>query len=199
MCGIKKQTGNLSTLLRHLINKYKEDNKMSDYDIALEIGISQDTVRRFRMGDDVYPRTLEKIEKFFNRDNELSKEEIEIKRLKEENALLKEQLLKKSEQEQSFQSLLEEKEQLYTALRTTQNMYQSMAELCDTKDEALLDKQADIDELGEHCVEYAKIIHNYENVLKEIKKQCIAHQNAVMFANQVLIDNIIKNINEVLA
>ena len=52
-------------LLRNAVNKYREDNHISDFDVALDIGISQDTIRRFRQGDAVMPKTLQKIEKFF--------------------------------------------------------------------------------------------------------------------------------------
>lgn len=97
--------------LRILITKYKEANQMSNYDVGLEIGISQNTVRRFISGEDILPSTLEKIEKFFTRDCE---EKTELEKLKEENALLKESLLKKSETEQALQCALEENKELKT-------------------------------------------------------------------------------------
>ena len=100
--------------LRILITKYKKANQMSNYDVGLEIGISEYTVRRFILGEDILPSTLEKIEKFFTRDCD---EKTELEKLKEENALLKEELLKKSETEQSFQSLLEENERLQSEIR----------------------------------------------------------------------------------
>ena len=90
--------------LRILITKYKKANQMSNYDVGLEIGISEYTVRRFILGEDILPSTLEKIEKFFTRDCD---EKTELEKLKEENALLKEELLKKSETEQALQSTIE--------------------------------------------------------------------------------------------
>lgn len=57
-----------SEQLRDLVIKYKDDNNLSDFDVAVDMGISQDTVRRFRQGDELMPRTLEKIEKFFTHD-----------------------------------------------------------------------------------------------------------------------------------
>ena len=49
-------------------------------------------------------------------------------------------------------------------------MYKSMVELCEAKDEAILDKQADIDELSHHCFEYSDRIHCYRKALEEIEE-----------------------------
>ena len=72
-----------SEQLRKCVIRYREDNKMADFDVALEIGVSQDTLRRFRLGQDVMPRTLQKIEKFFTQETELSLEKQYEKALKE--------------------------------------------------------------------------------------------------------------------
>lgn len=72
-----------SKQLRECVIKYREDNNMADFDVALEIGVSQDTLRRFRLGQDVMPRTLQKIEKFFTQETELSLEKQYEKALKE--------------------------------------------------------------------------------------------------------------------
>jgi hypothetical protein len=51
--------------LRKKVIKYKENNKISYYDVGLEIGISSNTVRRFCNGEEVLPRILAEIERFF--------------------------------------------------------------------------------------------------------------------------------------
>ena len=56
-------------VLRDLVIKYKDDNNLSDFDVAVDIGVSQDTVRRFRQGDELMPKTLDKIERFFKEES----------------------------------------------------------------------------------------------------------------------------------
>ena len=67
--------------------------------------------------------------------------------------------LKRKEQE--CEKLKEENQNL-------KNMYDSMSDLCEIKDEAILDKNADIEELNNNCLIYSKKISMYETALNDI-------------------------------
>lgn len=73
---------------------------------------------------------------------------------------------------QKNQELKHECEELKEKNKNLRCMYESMSELCGIKDEALIDKQADIDELSHHCFEYSDRIYCYRKVLKEIERYC---------------------------
>lgn len=168
--------------LRILITKYKEANQMSNYDVGLEIGISQNTVRRFVLGEDILPSTLEKIEKFFTRDCE---EKTELEKLKEENALLKEQLLKKSETEQSFQSLLDENKELKEKVKSLES--------------EIRQKKMTIMMNNDHYLTVDENNRNYRSALEEIRE--IAEKSIKISYNlevNSMLYDIIDKINEVL-
>lgn len=71
----------------------------------------------------------------------------------------------KVRKEQECEKLKEENQNL-------KNMYNSMSDLCEAKDEAILDKNADIEELSQHCFEYSDRIHNFKQALDEIEIYC---------------------------
>lgn len=62
----------------------------------------------------------------------------------------------------------QECEELKKENQNLKNMYNSMSDLCEIKDEAILDKNADIEELSQHCFEYSDRIHNFKQALDEI-------------------------------
>lgn len=64
----------------------------------------------------------------------------------------------------------QECEELKEENKNLRHMYESMSELCGIKDEALIDKQADIEELSHHCFEYSDRIYCYRKVLKDIRE-----------------------------
>lgn len=72
--------------LRQAVNKYCEETHQGNFDAGLDIGVSQWTLRKFRLGGEVTPRTLQKIEKFFSTETDDLK--VENQRLKTLNKIL---------------------------------------------------------------------------------------------------------------
>ena len=64
----------METILRQRLREHKKKYKLSDFDISIDADVSQDTVRRFLIGEGKFmPRTIHKLQKYIM--NFLTKEQ----------------------------------------------------------------------------------------------------------------------------